>query len=196
MIKVKVILRSRSYRNQIVSVQTKRTLGLRPNAFLFSVFFTGEKYCDSTKRQSNYILYLVCLYFRVQAGADPGGPRGPGPPPPTTKNEAPAPKFYKTGPRMAVLGRSRSGSPPPPDQILDPPLAGEKLTDVLSHRSLVCDKTEDCVYKVYQRILYILYLSNTVFQSFAEFREIFFRNSLVLLIFPVRLVFLITHDKV
>ena len=31
------------------------------------------------------------------AGADPGGgPRGPGPPPLTTKNEAPAPKFYKT----------------------------------------------------------------------------------------------------
>ena len=29
------------------------------------------------------------------SGADPGGPRGPGPPP-TTKNEAPAPKFYKT----------------------------------------------------------------------------------------------------
>ena len=28
-------------------------------------------------------------------GADPGGPRGPGPPR-TTKNEAPAPKFYKT----------------------------------------------------------------------------------------------------
>ena len=28
-------------------------------------------------------------------GADPGGPWGPGPPL-TTKNEAPAPKFYKT----------------------------------------------------------------------------------------------------
>ena len=31
----------------------------------------------------------------TEAGADPGGPWGPGPPL-TTKNEAPAPKFYKT----------------------------------------------------------------------------------------------------
>ena len=31
------------------------------------------------------------------SGADPGGgPGGPAPPPLTTKNEAPAPKFYKT----------------------------------------------------------------------------------------------------
>ena len=30
----------------------------------------------------------------IMPGADPGGAGGPGPP--TTKNEAPAPKFYKT----------------------------------------------------------------------------------------------------
>ena len=59
--------------------------------------------------------------------------------------------------------------------------AGEKPTDVISLRCLVCDKTEDCLYKVYH-------------SSFSEFRE-FLRNSLVLLIFPVRLVFLITHHK-
>ena len=31
----------------------------------------------------------------ISPGADPGGPQGPGPPL-TTKNKAPAPKFYKT----------------------------------------------------------------------------------------------------
>ena len=31
----------------------------------------------------------------MNTGADPGGAQGPRPPP-TTKNEAPAPKFYKT----------------------------------------------------------------------------------------------------
>ena len=34
------------------------------------------------------------VYIRTSE-ADPGGGGGPGPPP-TTKNEAPAPKFYKT----------------------------------------------------------------------------------------------------
>ena len=44
---------------------------------------------------------LLKMYSLVQAklcvysGADPGGPQGPRPPL-TTKNEAPAPKFYKT----------------------------------------------------------------------------------------------------
>ena len=39
----------------------------------------------------------------------------------TTKNEAPAPKFYKTeAPEWQFLGRSWSGAPP--DQILDLPL--------------------------------------------------------------------------
>ena len=39
------------------------------------------------------IAYCLPLDW-VFSGADPGGPRGPGPPL-TTKNEAPAPKFYK-----------------------------------------------------------------------------------------------------
>ena len=59
-------------------------------------------------------------------GADPGGgPGGPGPPPLTTKNEAPAPKFYKT---EAPDGSFRPVTiwGPPPDQILDPPLGQEK----------------------------------------------------------------------
>ena len=45
-------------------------------------------------------LYTVSQNFickaqlpKIPAGADPEGPAGPGPP--TTKNEAPAPKFYK-----------------------------------------------------------------------------------------------------
>ena len=38
----------------------------------------------------------ILALFDWPAGADPGGgPGGPGPPL-TTKNEAPAPKFYKT----------------------------------------------------------------------------------------------------
>ena len=34
--------------------------------------------------------------FDLFRGGSRGGPWGPGPPPLTTKNEAPAPKFYKT----------------------------------------------------------------------------------------------------
>ena len=40
-----------------------------------------------------YLQYLQYLLTIFTAGADPGGPWGP---PLTTKNEAPAPKFYKT----------------------------------------------------------------------------------------------------
>ena len=45
-------------------------------------------------RQGEMIITISILH---NSGADPGGgARGPGPPPLTTKNEAPAPKFYKT----------------------------------------------------------------------------------------------------
>ena len=56
----------------------------------------------------SYILLVDVVYLAIcvencrivvkyVAGADPGGgARGPGTPPLTTKNEAPAPKFYKT----------------------------------------------------------------------------------------------------
>ena len=57
---------------------------LLPRQNLPSASFAQEKHAR------RYVL-LGCT------GADPGGgPRGPGPPPLTTKNEAPAPKFYKT----------------------------------------------------------------------------------------------------
>ena len=59
-------------------------------------------------------LLAGCISGKLVQGRIQGGPGGPGPP--TTKNEAPAPKFYKTD----RTGQSRSG--PPPDQILDPPL--------------------------------------------------------------------------
>ena len=36
---------------------------------------------------------IIITKYNIMPGADPGGPRGPGPL--TTKNEAPAPKFYK-----------------------------------------------------------------------------------------------------
>ena len=57
----------------------------------------------------------------VNAGADPGGGPGARAPPLTTKNEAPAPKFYKTeAPEWQFSAGHDLG--PPPDQILDPPL--------------------------------------------------------------------------
>ena len=61
-----------------------------------------------------YVCFLKWSLFR--GGSRGGGPGGPGPPwPPKLR-----PQHQNWGPRMAVLGRSRSG--PPPDQILDPPL--------------------------------------------------------------------------
>ena len=45
----------------------------------------------TTDNEPKVILLIHVNYFCP--GTDPGGPRGPAPP--TTKNEAPAPKFYK-----------------------------------------------------------------------------------------------------
>ena len=60
----------------------------------------------------------IIAYTEIR-GRSRGAP-GPGPPL-TTKNEAPAPKFYKT---EAQNGSFRPVTiwVPPPDQILDPPL--------------------------------------------------------------------------
>ena len=44
---------------------------------------------------SSMVVFNVQVTRKPKAGADPGGARGPRPPL-TTKNEAPAPKFYKT----------------------------------------------------------------------------------------------------
>ena len=63
--------------------------------------FKGRKTCTLIAKELHDGDYTKITLFDGnhddEPGADPGGgPRGPGLPPPlTTKNEAPAPKFYK-----------------------------------------------------------------------------------------------------
>ena len=67
------------------------------DAGIFSLRYSYSCYRHVLQVISQRKLYARTTYHLfVKAGADPGGgPGGPGPPL-TTKNEAPAPKFFKT----------------------------------------------------------------------------------------------------